>query len=105
MEFNFDKDYFKRTWGDNRMITEYLKSVFRVLKKGGDFIFMIANFEYTKINVPDSGKYELGGLLPMGHFYQDDRTLDIIADQNEWEIISRNMLPQHRDIIIHLKKK
>jgi hypothetical protein len=39
----------------------------------------------------------------MGHFYQDDRTLDVIIGSG-WEIVSRNIIPEHRDTIIHLKK-
>lgn len=38
----------------------------------------------------------------MGHFAQDDRTIDIIVGEG-WEIISRNMIPEHRDIVVHLK--
>lgn len=89
----------------NEMLVEYLKSVFRVLKRGGDFVFMIANFKHSKIHVPDSDKYKLGDLFSFGHFYQDDRTIDVIADKTQWQIINRNMIPEHRDILIHLKKK
>lgn len=89
----------------NDLLKEYLRSVFRVLKRGGDFVFMIANFEHSKVHVPDSHKYKLGDLFSFGHFYQDDRTLDIIANPIQWEIINRNMIPEHRDIIVHLKKK
>ncbi len=89
----------------NEALKKYLEDIHYVLKPGGDFVFMIANFEHTKINVPDSSNYNLGDLLPIGHFYQDDRTLDLIADPSDWEIVNSNMIPEHRDIIIHLKKK
>ncbi len=90
----------------NAALAEYLKSVNRVLKKGGDFVFMIANFEYSKIHFVDSAnKYSIGDLLPMGHFYQSLDTLNIIADLKTWEVINANLIPDHRDIIIHLKKK
>lgn len=77
----------------NEALIEYLKSVHRVLKKDGDFVFMLSSY---------GG--ELGTLLPVGHFAQDDRTIDIIVGEG-WEIINRNMIPEHRDIIVHLKKK
>lgn len=89
----------------NDAITQYLKSVNDVLKQGGDFIFMLSNFGYTsKITIrPD--QYVLGDFLPMGHFYQDSRTLDLVADLDKWEVVNRDLLPDHRDIVIHLKKK
>ncbi len=89
----------------NEALTQYLKGVNRVLKKGGDFVFMLANFEHTKRHVDKPERYSLGDALPVGHFYQDLRTLDLIMDQSKWEVISRNLLPDHRDIIVHLKKK
>jgi SAM-dependent methyltransferase len=76
----------------NEALTEYIKSVYRVLKPGGNFVFMLSSY---------GG--ELGTLLDMGHFAQDDRTIDIVVGP-EWEIVSRNMIPEHRDIIVHLKK-
>lgn len=77
----------------NEAIRQYLVSVKRVLRNGGDFVFMLSSY---------GG--ELGTLLPVGHFAQDERTLDIVIGEG-WEIVSRNMIPEHRDIIIHLKKK
>jgi SAM-dependent methyltransferase len=76
----------------NEALTEYIKSVYRVLKPGGDFVFMLSSY---------GG--DLGTLLDMGHFAQDDRTIDIVVGP-EWEIVSRNMIPEHRDIIVHLRK-
>jgi SAM-dependent methyltransferase len=76
----------------NEALTEYIRSVYRVLKPGGNFVFMLSSY---------GG--ELGTLLPVGHFAQDDRTIDIVVGP-EWEIVSRNMIPAHRDIIVHLKK-
>lgn len=77
----------------NDAIRQYLVSVNRVLRYGGDFVFMLSSY---------GG--ELGTLLPVGHFAQDERTLDLVIGEG-WEIVSRNMIPEHRDIIIHLKKK
>lgn len=87
----------------NDAIWEYIKSVHRVLKPGGDFVFMLSNFKHTQKHVSNPEKYSLGDFLDMGHFYQDLRTLDLVAGK-EWEIIERSMLPDHRDIIVHLKK-
>jgi SAM-dependent methyltransferase len=89
----------------NDALIEYLQAVHRVLKTGGNFIFMLSDFRQASKHIENPEKYELGDLLPMGHFYQDGRTLDIIADKTQWEIVSRNLIPEHRDIIIHLKKK
>lgn len=76
----------------NEAIRQYLESVNRVLVPGGDFVFMLSSY---------GG--ELGTLLPMGHFAQDDRTIDLVVGEG-WQIVSRNMIPEHRDIIVHLKK-
>ena len=46
---------------------------------------------------------KFGNLLPMGHFYQDNRTLDFIIGDG-WEIVSRSVIPEHRDTVIHLRK-
>lgn len=87
----------------NEFLKGYLKSVHRVLDKGGEFVSMLSDFKHSKKHIEDAGNYVLGDLLPMGHFYQDERTLDLIMGQG-WEIVSRNMIPEHRDIIVHLKK-
>ena len=84
----------------NEALTSYLADVNRVLKSGGDFVFMLSNYANVKTK-EKSDKF--GHLLPMGHFYQDDRTLDVIIGSG-WEIVSRNIIPEHRDTIIHLKK-
>jgi|GEM_PF-2818684 len=90
----------------NEALAEYLISVNKVLKKGGDFVFMIANFEHSKKHFPNEiNNFKIGDMLPIGHFYQSTETLNIIADLNKWEIVNSNLLPEHRDIIIHLKKK
>lgn len=88
----------------NDALTQYINSVNRVLKSGCDFIFMLANFQHTKRNVEKPEQYSIGDMLPMGHFYQDLRTLDLIIDKSQWVIVDRNMIPEHRDILIHLKK-
>lgn len=79
----------------NDAIRQYLTSVHRVLVPGGDFVFMLSAYG-RGLPVP-------GELLPMGHFAQDERTLDLVIGEG-WDIISRNMIPEHRDIIVHLKK-
>lgn len=89
----------------NEAIKEYIKNIHRVLRPGSSFVFMLANFEHSKAQLDSDRKFELGDILPFGHFYQDDRTLDIVVDSSQWEIETRNMIPSHRDIIVHLKKK
>jgi|SRR5688572_15925966 len=85
----------------NDFIKGYLKSVRRVLKTGGNFVFMLANFEHSKAHL-NHDNYKLGQLLDFGHYYQDDRTIDLIVGEG-WEIVNRNLLPDHRDILVHLK--
>lgn len=78
----------------NEAIKQYLESVNRALRPGGSFVFMLSSY----------GKgLPLGVLLPMGHFTQDERTLPLVVGEG-WEVISENMIPEHRDIIVHLKK-
>lgn len=89
MEFVFSYNVFCHL--SNEALIEYVKSVRRVIRTGGNFVFMLSSY---------GG--ELGTLLPMGHFAQDDRTIDIIVGEG-WQIVSRNMIPEHRDIIVHLK--
>lgn len=84
----------------NEALTSYLVDVNRVLKSGGDFIFMLSNYA-NLIDKKNSDKF--GHLLSMGHFYQDDRTLDAIIGEG-FQIVNRNIIPEHRDIIIHLRK-
>ncbi len=89
----------------NEALKQYLKSVRRVLKKGGDFIFMLSDFNGVKHLIKTRRVYTLGELLPdVGHYYQDERTLDLIIGEG-WDIITRDFIPNHRDIIIHLKRK
>lgn len=76
----------------NEAIWQYLQSVNRVLRSGGDFVFMLSKY---------GG--ELGTLLPIGHFAQDSRTLPLVIGEG-WQVVSENMIPEHRDIIVHLKK-
>lgn len=87
----------------NDAISQYLKSVRRVLKSGGSFVFMLSRFSHAKQHTSNPDKYSLGDLLPMGHFYQDERTIDLVIGEG-WEIVSRDMIPEHRDMIIHLTK-
>lgn len=88
----------------NEAIKEYVENVHRVLRKGADFIFMIANFEHTKKHL-EHDNFQLGQSTPLGHFVQDLRTIDIVVDKEKWEVVNPSMIPEHRDIIVHLKKK
>lgn len=87
----------------NYAITEYLKSVNRILKPGGNFVFMLSRFEHAKNHFRNAEKYSIGDLLPMGHFYQDLTTIDLVIGDG-WNVVNRDMIPGHRDIIIHLNK-
>lgn len=79
----------------NQAIKQYLESINDVLRPGGDFVFMLSSY----------GKgLPLGILLPVGHFTQDERTLPLVIGEG-WQVVSENMIPAHRDIIIHLKKQ
>jgi len=80
----------------NEAIKEYLESVNRVLRPGGDFVFMLSSYGRSRD--------DLGTLLPVGHFAQDERTLPLVIGEG-WEVISPNIIPEHRDIVVHLKKK
>lgn len=81
----------------NKAIFQYLQSVNSVLRPGGDFIFMLSAYGRTS-------DQPLGTMLPMGHFVQDERTLPLVISEG-WDVISPSMIPEHRDIIVHLKKK
>lgn len=85
-------------------IAEYLENVNRVLKTDGNFIFMLSRFSETEKHLPKDHGLQLHDLTPTGHYYQDERTLWVVMDEG-WEIVSRDMIPEHRDIIVHLKKK
>jgi len=87
----------------NTAITEYLKSVNRILKPGGNFVFMLSRFDRIKKHVAYPERYSIGDLLPTGHFYQNEKTLDLVIGEG-WNIVNRDMIPDHRDIIIHLNK-
>jgi ubiquinone/menaquinone biosynthesis C-methylase UbiE len=89
----------------NDAIKEYLQSIYRVMKKGGDCVIMISNFDKLKAEFPDYddwSKYNLGDRMLIGHFYQNDSTVDIM--KHKFKIVSRNLTPDHRDIVVHLKK-
>ena len=87
----------------NDAIAEYLKSVNRILKPGGNFVFMLSRFDRIKKHVAYPERYSIGDLLPTGHFYQNEKTLDLVIGEG-WNIMNRDMIPDHRDIIIHLNK-
>lgn len=88
----------------NDALKQYLKGIHKALKTGADFIFMLSDWEHTSKFTHNPRKYSLGDLLPMGHFYQDLLTIDIIVDLSEWEVVNKNLLPDHRDILVHIKK-
>lgn len=85
-------------------IRQYLKSVNRVLRQGGSFVFMLSNFQEVKKGFKDKG-FKRGDFLTNGHFYQDDKTIYTVIEYNQWKMINVNMIPEHRDIIIHLEKR
>lgn len=90
----------------NDLLTGYMKSVCRVLKPGANFVFSMARWETSKLQEGIAeGNYKLGDMLPFGHFYQDQSTIDIVVDKEQWEVVSTDMIPEHRDLIIHLRKK
>jgi len=95
MDFAFSYNCFCHL--SNDAIKHYLRSVNRVLRVGGNFVFMVSSYGR---DLPAS---DLGSLLPMGHFCQDERTLALVIGDG-WEVMSQNMIPKHRDIIVHLKK-
>lgn len=101
IDFTFSYNVFCHL--SNDAIKKYISSVYKVLKKGGDFVFMIS--DVNNIIEPNKWQYKLGEQLPMGHYYQNHLTIDLVTDFNEWEVVNRNLIPEHRDIIIHLKKK
>jgi cyclopropane fatty-acyl-phospholipid synthase-like methyltransferase len=88
----------------NEALKSYLKAVHRVLKPHGNFVFMLSNYKHASKHFEER-TFDLGDLLPMGHFYQDHRTLPLIADMSKWEVVSPDLIPEHRDIIIHLRRK
>lgn len=111
---HFDKGYFVTGTYDfafaynvfchlsNDAIKQYLASVQTALRPTSSFIFMLANYAHSR-NQPYCESAELGDLLPFGHFCQDERTLPLVIGEG-WEVVSENMIPEHRDIIVHLKK-
>jgi SAM-dependent methyltransferase len=76
----------------NDALVEYFTAINKALKKGADFMFMLSNYPGT-----------LGECLPVGHFVQGIKSLDIIVGE-EWEIVNKNLLPEHRDLMVHLRK-
>jgi SAM-dependent methyltransferase len=90
----------------NSSLKEYLKSVHRVLKRGGDFVFMLSCYENLVRYGLEKGEgtYQLGDFLPIGHFYQSKETLPLIMEITQWDVMSENLTPEHRDILVHLRK-
>jgi cyclopropane fatty-acyl-phospholipid synthase-like methyltransferase len=90
-------------------LKEYLRSVHKVLVEGGEFVFMISDWEYLKNLCTDFERETLkpNDFTSAGHFYQDHTTLKSIMDETQWEVISEDMIPEHEtwDRYIHLKKK
>jgi len=73
-------------------LIQYFKGINKALKSGGDFVFMLSNYP---------GK--VGECLPLGHFVQGVKAVDLIVGDG-WEIVNKNLLPEHRDTLVHLKK-
>lgn len=89
----------------NTALLEYIRSARRVLKLGGNFVFMLSRFIETKKHLKIDTGLKRGDLTSTGHYYQDEKTLNLIIIQKQWEVISRDLIPEHRDNIIHLKAK
>lgn len=91
---------------NNEALKTYVHSINRVLKHEGDFVFMLSNFEKIKQRfLSECFAYKWGEMTPIGHFYQDDQTIDYVVNSEEYNIINRNMCKEHRDILVHIQKK
>jgi len=91
----------------NEALRQYVESVYWVLRPNGNFTFMLSNYtNYKKYFPEDNTIYDRKKnlLLATGHFHQDEQTIYEIANLSEWTLVSANMIPEHRDICIHLKK-
>lgn len=88
----------------NDMLTGYLRSVNRILKKGSSFVFMLSRYEGAKQYFKEGESYEFGEMTSTGHFHQEDKTIDVIVDLDQWHVVNRDMIPEHRDLIVHLLK-
>lgn len=88
-------------------LTEYFADIARVTRPGGDFVFMLSNYEkVSQLYFPEkAGYFKTGDLLPNGHFYQDQMTTHWIAHPEHWSIVNEDMIPEHRDRIVHLRRK
>jgi hypothetical protein len=76
------------------------------LKPGGELVCTFSNFVNSKQHFLETAdQYKRGDMLPIGHFYQDQDTVMLVSDPEQWEIINPNMIPEHRDLIVHLRKK
>lgn len=90
-------------------LKEYLYSVNRVLKHGGDFVFMLSDWDNLKkiISEEEQKTSKPDDFTSSGHFHQDETTLFEIYDEDLWDIISENMIPDYGSWYryIHLRKK
>lgn len=90
-------------------LKKYLQSINARLKKGADFVFMISDWEYLKEICTEEERKTLkpNDFTSAGHFYQDHTTLGEIMNPEQWEVISDDMIPEHKtwDRYIHLRKK
>lgn len=84
----------------NHALIEYLQSVNRVLKTGGDFVFMLSEYSRYK---PYSMKFKFGEMTSRGHYYQNLKTVRLIVGEG-WKIVNVDMIPEHRERMIHIKK-
>jgi FkbM family methyltransferase len=92
----------------NGALKEYInKGIRKVVKPGGDFVFMLANFKFTSQKFENSHEFkrEENRLTPVGHFHQDEQTVHEIVNPIYWDIVNADMLPGHRDLVIHIRKK
>ena len=92
-----------------KALKKYLQSVNSKLKKGADFVFMLSDWEYLKELCSEEERANLkpNDFTSAGHFYQDHTTLSEIMNADQWEVVSEDMIPEHKtwDRYIHLRKK
>ncbi len=86
-------------------IKSYLADIYRVLSPGGDLVFMLSDFQrVSRLYFPETADmFRRGEILPNGHFYQDEETIQLVIDPMSWDIMSTDMIPAHRDRIVHLR--
>lgn len=88
-------------------LDEYFTDIARVARPGADFVFMLSNYEkVSQLYFPDkAADFTRGQMCPNGHFYQDALTVQWLTHPELWLIVDDNMIPEHRDRIVHLRRR